>query len=595
MSTEYTHFSRLSFDSLFARGPDGSEQLVIDANGTFYITAGAFTNSSNQIILGTPNTLTINANAPAAPRIATIPSLTADDSFVFLAQTQTLTNKTLTSPVISTISNTGTLTLPTSTDTLVGKATTDILTNKTINAASNTISNISDTEIKVGAAITRTKLATGSASHVLINDGSGIISSEARLALSRFTTGTSGLPLVGAGASDSSYAQISLTAAVSGILPVANGGTNSNASLSNNRVMKSSGGTIIEAAAITANKALISDANGIPTQSTVTNTELAFVSGVTSAIQTQLNSITAVGANLDAGYVANLSVSTSVSSNAMTVSFVDRSGSALSSSNTASINFRSTTLTSGNDSTVTIAAAGPTVVIPTNATLGSQNAIADKLYVYAINNAGTVEVAVSGSLYSDVDGIVSTTAISSSATSATVLYSTTARTNVAARLIAVCDYTETTAGTWASNVTSITSARNALIPTANRILNSAWIPYTPTLSGFGTASSISFFYRRSGPNVQIRGSYTCGTTAATTAQVTFPAGITPDTTYITGTFPVLGYGISPQSGSLFNLYYGDSTHANFLNNSSQTNGSQIATSSTSISLVMEFPVTQFAM
>jgi hypothetical protein len=46
--------------------------------------------------------------------------------------TQTLTNKTLTSPVISTISNTGTLTLPTSTDTLIGRATTDTLTNKTL-------------------------------------------------------------------------------------------------------------------------------------------------------------------------------------------------------------------------------------------------------------------------------------------------------------------------------------------------------------------------------------------------------------------------------------------------------------------------------
>jgi len=48
------------------------------------------------------------------------------------ANTQTLTNKTLTSPVISSITNTGTLTLPTSTDTLVGKATTDNLTNKTM-------------------------------------------------------------------------------------------------------------------------------------------------------------------------------------------------------------------------------------------------------------------------------------------------------------------------------------------------------------------------------------------------------------------------------------------------------------------------------
>lgn len=47
--------------------------------------------------------------------------------------TTTMTNKTITSPVISTISNSGTLTLPTSTDTLVGRATTDTLTNKRIN------------------------------------------------------------------------------------------------------------------------------------------------------------------------------------------------------------------------------------------------------------------------------------------------------------------------------------------------------------------------------------------------------------------------------------------------------------------------------
>jgi hypothetical protein len=51
---------------------------------------------------------------------------------VTLTGTQTLTNKTLTSPVISTISNTGVITLPTSTDTLVGRATTDTLTNKTL-------------------------------------------------------------------------------------------------------------------------------------------------------------------------------------------------------------------------------------------------------------------------------------------------------------------------------------------------------------------------------------------------------------------------------------------------------------------------------
>ena len=55
-----------------------------------------------------------------------------DATVTTLIGSQILTNKTLTAPVIATISNTGTLTLPTSTDTLVGKATTDTLTNKTL-------------------------------------------------------------------------------------------------------------------------------------------------------------------------------------------------------------------------------------------------------------------------------------------------------------------------------------------------------------------------------------------------------------------------------------------------------------------------------
>jgi len=62
---------------------------------------------------------------------------------VTLSATQTLTNKTLTTPKISSISNTGTLTLPTSTDTLVGRETTDTFTSKSINLANNTLTGTS--------------------------------------------------------------------------------------------------------------------------------------------------------------------------------------------------------------------------------------------------------------------------------------------------------------------------------------------------------------------------------------------------------------------------------------------------------------------
>ena len=60
--------------------------------------------------------------------------VTSTDKAVGKTATQTLTNKTLTAPAISTITNGGTITVPSGTDTLVGKATTDTLTNKTLTA-----------------------------------------------------------------------------------------------------------------------------------------------------------------------------------------------------------------------------------------------------------------------------------------------------------------------------------------------------------------------------------------------------------------------------------------------------------------------------
>jgi len=61
-------------------------------------------------------------------------SIAIDSTVVTLSGSQTLTNKTLTNPVISSISNSGTITIPTGTDTIVGRATTDTLTNKRITA-----------------------------------------------------------------------------------------------------------------------------------------------------------------------------------------------------------------------------------------------------------------------------------------------------------------------------------------------------------------------------------------------------------------------------------------------------------------------------
>ena len=112
---------------------------------------------------------------------------------------------------------------------------------------------ITNTEVAAAANIARSKLASGTANHVIINDSLGALSSEAVLAVSR-------------------------------------GGTNSGSALVNNRIVISSAGALVENAAITASRALESDSNGIPQASATTSTELGYVSGVTSSIQTQINS-----------------------------------------------------------------------------------------------------------------------------------------------------------------------------------------------------------------------------------------------------------------------------------------------------------------
>jgi hypothetical protein len=82
---------------------------------------------------------------------------------------------------------------------------------------------------------------------------------------------------------------LSASKITSGTLPIARGGTNSVTALNNNRVMISNGGAIVENSAITASRALASDTNGLPVASSVTSTELGYVSGVTSSIQSQLD------------------------------------------------------------------------------------------------------------------------------------------------------------------------------------------------------------------------------------------------------------------------------------------------------------------
>jgi hypothetical protein len=84
--------------------------------------------------------------------------------------------------------------------------------------------------------------------------------------------------------------------------------------------------------------------------------------------------------------------------------------------------------------------------------------VQSRLVVIALNNAGTIELAVAniaGSVNFDETTLLTTTAISTGSTSASVVYSTTARTSVAFRVIGYIESTQATAGTWATAPSTI--------------------------------------------------------------------------------------------------------------------------------------------
>lgn len=142
-------------------------------------------------------------------------------------------------------------------------------------------------------------------------------------------------------------------------------------------------------------------------------------------------------------------VAASVAANALTLTL-----------NPCAIDFRSSTLNSGAVNRRNMASAA-TLVVSAGSSLGTTDGVASRLKLLAMDNAGTIELAVcNDALTIDESALISTTAEggAGNADSASVIYSATARINMPFRLVGIVESTQAAAGTWATALSKVSGA-----------------------------------------------------------------------------------------------------------------------------------------
>ena len=199
-------------------------------------------------------------------------------------------------------------------------------------------------------------------------------------------------------------------------------------------------------------------------------------------------------------------ITATVAANALTVTL-----------NPTTLEFRSSTLTSGTVVSRAVTSA-ISVTVSSGSTLGTVSATQSRIVVLALDNAGTVELAVvniSGGNDLTETGLISTTAEggAGAADSASTVYSTTARTNVAYRVVGYIESTQATAGTWATTPSTIQGCGGqALTAMSSLGYSQVWTTLTSSRA-FGTT-----YYNTTGRPilVSVNASGTNNTTVALT-------------------------------------------------------------------------------
>jgi len=613
----------------------------------------------------TAGTVTTNANLTGP--ITSVGNATSIASQTGTGTTFVMSNSpTITTPVISSITNTGTLTLPTTTTTLVGRVTTDTLTNKSLSDSTTAIVDVTDAtkQIKFDAAGT-TATATTITSSQTANRTITLPDATTTLDGIDNTATLSNKTISGL---SNTINNISLTTAVTGTLPIANGGTNAtsqSAPVNSISPLVYFDGTKMTTDATPAHLGYNATTDTVYTSSVslsaastnslqMTNTQTGSSSagagisgfsdpGAAMASGNRLGFMTFGGAKDAAHTTANTTAITGFATEAWsstatgskiqlettpnttttrTVAMtIDQSGnvgigSAITSpSNKLQVAGTIESTTGGfkfpDGTTQTTAGGGGTGSLNTifqlkaDESIGTWSSGNNATFLgggtlsgtFSINNTTPLQGAnsynyVTSGVGSANDYIVSanqavdirfrgqqayfTFPYSFSGNSTDMKIVVYDATN-SAIISSTTDYVTPTIALGGSGTTMNTAVVGVIIPATcanirvgfqfmtaggvtrtfqfdslqlsldiGAITNVAnltdWTSYTPTFTGFGTAASIEFFYRRVGNNCEIKGRFTVGTATATEARVSLPTGLTSQGTSVIPSLVICGYG-----------------------------------------------------
>ena len=267
---------------------------------------------------------------------------------------------------------------------------------------------------------------------------------------------------------------------------------------------------------------------------------------VTAALSAKANTAdvnAALSAKADINSAKKGGLTQSILTNALTLNYAVRL-----------LQFRNSTLTDGTAVEVTPANAMG-LIVPSGASLGGVSGIPLDIFVLGIYNGGSPVIGVvnaNGGLVLDESGLISTTAISSAATSASIVYATTEVTNSPYVILARLTVTLPTAGAW--------SVLPTVIPTdlvgVGLLMKRVLYPAVATTSGTSIGFQIPSWAKKI--TVQFNGVSTSGTSHMLLKMGVF--GVAQASTY-TSTYLVAS-GTNSVSGGFFAGYRSAAANVN---------------------------------